>query len=620
MGDALRMEIALKPHPQLGVYSTLLFSSSRILVTQAGQLLRLTSAPPHGTTAGPSREGTFAPVLLLLALLLAGGCSSRKDYHAQADKEAYGILGRKEQALFGKTNAFTITTPFSAREPKDIRWEELLAARKGGAGRVVVTLDEALKLAVAHNRQYQFRKETLYLAALTLTGGRHEFAKRPFASLGAGVVRDGDGRVDGSGSLGFSQLLQSGGTVSATLANDLLRYFTGDPRRSVVSVMSLNFSQPLLRGAGADVVAETLRQGERDVIYDLRAFALFQQTFAVDIATTYYRLLQRKDTVRNAYNNYTKLVTIRELLEAQWQADRRARFEVDQARQEELKGKSAYISAVETYQTALDSFKITLGLPLGVELSLDDNVLEDLKKTGLLAVATSEDAAFAAAVEHKLDLLNEIDRFEDSKRKIVVAADQLKANLTFVSGVSLAEDAVNYSKFDVSHYSANAGLQLDLPFDRLLQRNAYRATLISFERTLRSLALTLDTSRDAVRQGLRNLEQLQQTYAIQTNALALADQRVNASGILLQAGRAQIRDQLEAQTAQVQAQNAVTQVLVDYLAARLKFLVDVGVLRTEGERWWLREQALPGATTPPLQRKPDASADAVAPPEKIFGN
>ena len=620
MVDAFRMEIALKPHPQLGVYTALLFSNSRILVTHAGQLLRLTSAPPHGTTAGPSREGTFAPVLLLLALLLAGGCSSRKDYHAQADKEAYGILGRKEQALFGKTNAFTITTPFSAREPKDIRWEELLAARKGGGGRTVVKLDEALALAVAHNRQYQFRKETLYLAALTLTGERHEFAKRPFASLGSGVVRDGDWRVDGSGSLGFSQLLQSGGTVSATLANDLLRYFTGDPHRSVVSVMSLNFSQPLLRGAGADVVAETLRQGEREVIYDLRAFALFQQTFAVDIATTYYRLLQRKDTVRNAYNNYTKLVTIRELLEAQWQADRRARFEVDQARQEELKGKSAYISAVETYQTALDTFKITLGLPLGVELALDDNVLEDLKKTGLLAVATSEDAAFAAAVEHKLDLLNEIDRFEDSKRKIVVAADRLKANLTFVSGVSLGNDAVNYSKFDVSHYSANAGLQLDLPFDRLLQRNAYRATLISFERTLRSLALTLDTSRDALRQGLRNLEQLQQTYAIQTNALALADQRVNASGILLQAGRAQIRDQLEAQTAQVQAQNAVTQVLVDYLAARLKFLVDVGALRTEGERWWLREQALPGATTPPLQRKPDASAAAVAPPEKIFGN
>ena len=356
----------------------------------------------------------------------------------------------------------------------------------------------------------------------------------------------------------------------------------------------------------------------RSVIYDLRAFALFQQTFAVDVVTTYYRLLQRKDTVRNAYNNYVKLVRIREYMDARAEAGQRPKFEVDQALQEELKGKSAYISAVEAYQTALDQFKITLGLPLGLDLALDDAVLDDLKRAGLLPVATSEDAAFAAAVERKLDLLNEIDRFEDSKRKIVVAADRLKANLTFVSGVSLANDAVNYSKFDVGQYRANAGLQLDLPFDRLLQRNAYRTTLIQFERAVRSLALTLDTNRDAVRQGLRNLDQLQQTYAIQTNALTLANQRVDSANILLQAGRAQIRDQLEAQTAQVQAQNAVTQVQVDYLAARLKFLVDVGTLRTDQERWWLRLQPLPAATSPSPQRGPAADA-AVQPPEKIFG-
>lgn len=619
MDEKPRMEIALKQRPNRGVYCGLLFRSNRILDTNYGHEQCLPGALRRGMAAVLSQR-KLAPMLVLFGLLAATGCS-RKHYHTQADKDVYGILSRKEQALFGKTNAFTIDTPYSPRDPKDVRWEELLNARKGGSGRLVVKLDEALALAVAHNRAYQLRKETLYLAALTLTGERHDFAKRPLASLGATVVReaDADGRVDASSTMGVTQLLQSGGTVSATLANDLLRYFTGDPRRSVTSVMSVNFTQPLLRGAGANVVAESLRQSERDVIYDLRAFALFQQTFAVDIVTTYYRLLQRKDTVRNAYNNYTKLVTIRELLEAQWKAERRARYEVDQARQEELKGKIAYISSVEAFQTALDAFKITLGLPLGVELALDDAALDDLKKTGLLAVETSEDAAFAAAVEHKLDLLNEIDRFEDSKRKIGVAADLLKPNLTFVSGVSLSEDAVNYSKFDIGQYRASAGLQLDLPFDRLLQRNAYRASLILFERTLRSLALTLDTSRDAVRQGLRNLEQLQQNHAIQTNALALADQRVNASGILLQAGRSQIRDQLEAQTAQVQAQNAVTQVLVDYLAARLKFLVDVGALKTASENWWLQPQPLPAATTPPPKRKQDGSDDAVAPPDKIFG-
>ncbi len=559
--------------------------------------------------------------LACLLALLTGGCSA-KHYRAQADKDVHGILNGKERLLFGQTNAFTINTPWSQRDPKDIRWEKLLGERKGGSGRRVITLDDALKLAVAHNRIYQFQKEKLYLTALTLTSERHRFAVLPLGTLGAGVEREtgGDASVSGGGSLSFSQLLQSGGTISGHLANDLLRYFTGNPGNQMQTVMSLNFTQPLLRGSGADVVAETLRQAERDVIYELRAYALFQQTFAVDIVTTYYRLLQRKDTVRNAYNNYIKLVTIRELLEAQWRAERRARFEVDQAQQEELKGKSAYIGSVEAYQTALDQFKITLGLPLGVELALDDAVLDALKQAGLLPVETSEDAAFAAAVERKLDLLNEIDRFEDSKRQVVVAADSLRADLRFVTTASLRDSRVDYHNFSISQFTSSAGLQLDLPFDRLLQRNTYRSSLIRFERTLRTLALTLDTSRDAVRQGLRNLEQLQQNYVIQTNALALADQRVNASSILLQAGRAQIRDQLEAQTAQVQAQNAVTQVLVDYLATRLKFLVDVGSLRTEGGNWWLLPQPLPAATTPSPKRKPDGSGDAVAPPDKVFGN
>lgn len=550
-----------------------------------------------------------------------GGCSSQH-YREQADRDIYRILQHKEQTLLGRTNAFTIDTQHSGRDPKDIRWEQLFGESKGGSGRRLLPLDEALKVAVTNSRQYQLRKETLYLSALSLTSERREFNKLPFASVNAGVAResDGDGRLDGGGRLGFTQLLQAGGTISATLANDMLRYFTGNPARSVTTVLSLNFTQPLLRGAGADVVAEALRQAERDVIYDLRSFALFQQTFATDIVTTYYRLLQRKDAVRNAWNNFEKLRKTRELLEAQSQAERRAKFEVDQARQLELQGKSAYISSVVAFQTALDQFKITLNLPLGVDLALDDSALESLRHTGLLPVDTGEEAAFTAAVERKMDLLNEIDRFEDSKRKILVAANLLKGNLTLVSGVSLGNDAVNYAKFDVSQYRANAGVQLDLPFERMLQRNAYRTTLITFERTLRSLGLTLDTARDSIRQGLRNLEQLQQNYIIQTNALELANRRVAVSDMLLQAGRAQTRDQLEAQTAQLQAQNAVTQVLVDHLTARLRFLVDVGALRIDGEQWWLRPQILPASGTPNQRPRPAIGDQAVAPPNQVFGN
>ena len=555
---------------------------------------------------------------LALAAACLAGCSAAR-YRQQADRDVYSLLAQKELKLFGHTNAFTVDTSYSARDPFAVKAEEIIQDRFR-SGKAFVTLPEALRLVVTNNRAYQLRKETLYLTGLTLTLDRHAFEKRPLGTLGGTVARDATDAVHATenASLSVAQLLQSGGTLSATLANDMVRYFTGDPSRSVTTVMSLNFTQPLLRGFGADVVAETLRQSERDVVYDLRGYALFQQTFAVDTVITYFRLLQRKDAVRNGYDNYLKLRKGREQSEALNQGERLSAYQVDQARQEELKAQIAYISAVELYQSGLDAFKQTLGLPVGFGLALDDGALKELEATGLIPVALTEEAGYEAAVARRMDLLNEIDRFEDAKRKITVTVNRLKPNLTFVASTSLGSDAVNYAKFDLRQYKASAGLQLDLPFDRLSERNLYRAALIGFERELRLLAIALDTARESVRQGLRSLTTVRQNYLIQQNALELANRRVDSANMLLTAGRAQVRDQLEAQTAQVQAQNAVTQALVDYHSARLRLLIDVGVLPATGDKFWLRPMGLPGAPATTNAVPVAGKILEVQPPEKIF--
>src|SRR5207244_5707993 len=204
------------------------------------------------------------------------------------------------------------------------------------------------------------------------------------------------------------------------------------------------------------------------------------------------------------------------------------------------------------------------------ELSLDDSALEELSQTGLIPVVLGEEEGYQIAVAHRLDLLNAIDRFEDSKRKITVAADRLKADVNLFANASLASQGpTDYASFDVNSYRSSAGLQLNLPLDRLVERNSYRTALINFERELRSLSLTLDNTRNEVRRGIRTLEQARQDYQIQKTAVELADRRVASAQILLQAGRAEIRDLLEAQSAQLQARNAVTQSLVDYHVARL---------------------------------------------------
>lgn len=558
-------------------------------------------------------------IFAICALFLAG-CSSTY-YREKADQQVYEILSQKEFGLFGKTNEFSIDTKYSQRDPDDIPAMELITGRKLDGTNVTLNLNAAIDMAFDRNRNYQTRKEQLYLTGLTLTLRRWDFAKKPFGALRGGVERERDKDfkgTTGANRIGFNQALKSGGTIGLSLANDMVRYFTGDPRRAITTVVSANLSQPLLRGSSADIVAENLTQAERNVVYGLRDFGLFQQTFSVEIVTDYFRLLQRQDAVRNSYNNYVRLGETVKQAEAFLDADRMKLIQVDQAKQQRLSGRSSYIRAVQQYQAQLDEFKKKLEIPIGVHLNIDDSSLGALKEIGLQLVGLTDRAGYEMAVTNKLDILNEIDRFEDSKRKIKVAADSLRANLTLLTDASLQNDATDYANFDPGDFKTSAGLQLDLPFDRRSQRNTYRTRLIEFEREIRSLSITLDNARDAVREDLRELEQLRQNYEIQKESLVLANQRVAITPDLIEAGKAQIRDLLEAQDAQLAAQNAVTAVLVDYLAARLKFLVDIGVLNTGGDRWWLETDELVATNSTGPIPGAGAETDNILTPEQVF--
>ncbi len=567
----------------------------------------------------PRKNRSISPVLTSMAvgllLLAVAGCT-QSHYRKSADKEVYGILRSKELATLKKTNSFNIDTRYSKRDPNEIKAEEIIKERLAN-GKQLITLSNALQLAVENNRTYQLHKENLYLIALTLTKDRYDFGPKFTAGSSAGLNRDNNANYSRglTNQISVTQLLKTGGLLSGAIVNDVLRFYTGNPRPSATTLMSIDFMQPLLRGAGADIVAETLKQSERNVIYEVRSFAQFQKSFAVDVITAYYRILQQKDTVRNQYNNYRQLVQASQRAEA-LSHDRLPPYQADQARQDELRAKSTYIGAVQHYQDLVDQFKITLGLPIGVDVGLDEKDLQDLAKVGLIPVNLDEDHGFSLAVTNELDVVNEIDRFEDTKRKIKVAANALKADFNIIAGASLQSDGpTDYTHFNSRNAYAYSGLELNLPIDRLRERNTFRASFINFERELRNLSLTFDNTRENINSGLRTLRQAWQNYDIQIRATELAQRRVESVDLLLQAGRAEIRDQLDAQTALIQAQNAVTQSLVDYHVARLGLLRDIGLLNIDEEQFWLRPQILPGSQTAP--GKP--IDDQIVAPEQLFG-
>ena len=549
----------------------------------------------------------------ILGLTTWLGCQT-EGHRADADAEVLAILNERSRQILGEEAGTNLVSTTVGERPDTVSPARIIQERFADGVRTL-TLPAALEMAERHNRSYQLQRETLYLQALSLTGTRHKFVWNPSSTVDLGIARQTDGglRGDSDADVSVQKLFQTGASVTATLANDLVLYFDGKPK---VPDLTLKLTQPLLRGAGAEIAAEVLTQAERDVVYAVRDYSHYQKTFAIETVGEYFRVLQDKDAVRNSYNNYLNLQKARDRAEAMAEAERLARYQVDQARQSELSARVKYLKAVESYRQALDSFKQRLSLPLGEALRLEDRALTELVAQGLTPLELDERQGYLMAVTNRLDVLNEVDRFEDAQRKVRVAASDLKPGLDLVVDASLKKQF--YSSFSPEEFASTSGLKLKLPLNQLTERNAYRTSLINFEKQMRKLAAELDSLRENIREGIRALEQERENYFIQKAALDLARQQVEVMPLLLQNDDADIRDQLEAQADLVEAQNDVTSAVVDYHVARWNLLKNLGTLSVEGEQFWLKNQSVSGSSTPVNPETAEVLPEVIT-PEQVFG-
>ena len=513
---------------------------------------------------------------------MAGACSP-EHYKAEADEEVYKIIDSKWQDSFGrKVNYKVSDVPPS---PSDIPVEKAPQSE-------VISLAQAVAMATANNRGYQTQKEELYLAALDLTGVRHEYALRWFGTIDAKYSRDSEDEKlnisDDGTRLGFDQLLADGAIVSASIALDWVRFLTGDPRVTLGSVLKATVTQPLLRGSGRRIAREKLTLAEREALYRIRSFNRFRKEFVVSIVADYYGVLQQRDAVTNAENNYKRVAESKERLEAEAEAGRKPRFEVDQAEQNMLRSRDSYVRAQQRYKQQLDEFKIKLALPTDAEVELDQNELKALEEIGITEPDYTLHTAVETALLQRLDLATSADRIDDAVRKAMVAADGLGAELNLIGGIDevRSKGKTDYGKLQFHRGTYSLGFEADLPLDRKQERNTYRRTLIELEQTQRGYENKQDEVKLDVRQAYRQLAEAAERYRIQKNSLELAQKRVASTTLLLDAGRARTRDLLESQDALLRAQNDVTGALVAHVVAKLNFFRDIGILQVRPDGMW----------------------------------
>jgi len=529
--------------------------------------------------SSPIQEAISRLCLVLCLGFMVSGCST-EHYKAEADNEVYKILEEKWEGDFGSQANYRI----SDVEPGDEDVAIAVAAEVSGR----LSMAEAVALATAHNRNYQAQKESLYLSALDLSLARHEFAPQLFGMFGGGYTKSGsDETVNAGGNPGLNQSLADGAQIGVNIATDWLRYLTGDPRTSLGSVLTATISQPLLKGAGRKIVQENLTQAERNTLYQIRSFNRFRKEFVVQIVSQYFNVLETLDRVENEKSNYERLVIAHEQTQMLAESGRRPPLEADQAEQSKLSAWDGYIAAQEDYNQQLDSFKITLGIPTEAVIELDPNELNRLGGTEVVEPQYEESRLIETALAQRLDLMNSRDQVEDAERKVMVAVDNLGVELNLVGSANVSTPAGQKpARFLFQNGTYGVGLEGDLNLDRKAERNAYRESLISLTQQQRGYDLARDEVKFDVRQAYRDLREAAARYEIQQMSLELAEQRVESTAMLLQAGRAITRDLLEAQRSLLQAQNSRTSALVRYTIANLEFYRDLGILEVRPDGLW----------------------------------
>ncbi|MEI7947321.1 MAG: TolC family protein [bacterium] len=541
---------------------------------------------------------------------------------SRADRETKEVAHRLATAYWqvqtGRTNALDLSRPSEvltlrialqaiARGDESVVFPaipDMNVNLTNGAWRL--TLAEALNVAARNDRMYQSLKEAIFSAALDLDSKQFMF-ETTFSGMMLGALSDAipgsDPRIEAATSADFSRRFESGTVMAGGLALDVSRLLSSD-WSSLGLAGDLSMTIPLLRGSGREIVREPLTQAERNLVYAIRKFEFYRQTYAVTITDRFFAVLEYAQRLKNAKENERNLDRNSRRATMMFEAGRMGSIEADQAKSQILYARESVITMRRSFETRLDNFKMSIGLSPDALVEVDEEELATLTSkiqqsakdgTGGERLFPDEEDACAIALSNRLDLINTRDTLNDAERGVKVAADMLRADVSVTGrGDTSRSFALNNSAQNDGGESWRFSVRADWPWNRRLERNAYKKKLIVLEQTKRSIDEMEDGVKAAIRNGIRSLAAAESSYKIRSEALRVAHMRVDSTAMFMESGRVIMRDVLEAQKALITAQDDLCAAIVGWQLRELELRRDMGILSISDVGMWQRNNVMNG--------------------------
>lgn len=278
-------------------------------------------------------------------------------------------------------------------------------------------MEQAVELALYNSREFQDRREDLYLAALPVTLERYTFSAQAFAAetaileMGGQATANPGNRWRINTEAGVSRRFSTGAELIVKLANQVvIELGSGQPQVSVGTI-GLALTIPFLRGGGFAVTLEPLTQAERTLLYAIRSYARFRSLFYTAITGQgdytnnpyglqglsanlgrgiganltanqigYLPTILRSAVLANERSNVTTFENYQKLFKNLEEGGNVTKLLVGRIEQQLLQGRATVLLRQQEYIDNIDNFKLQLGVPATVPLELDETPLKPIRE------------------------------------------------------------------------------------------------------------------------------------------------------------------------------------------------------------------------------------------------
>jgi hypothetical protein len=244
-----------------------------------------------------------------------------------------------------------------------------------------------------------------------------------------------------------------------------------------------------------------------------------------------------------------------------------------------------------------------------------------LERITVEAIGLESPVAFEIALANRLDVMNARAALVDRWRSIEISANALQSVVNITASGDIKTARNNPVSFRAPTGSFRLGMEFDAPFTRLLERNAYRESLISYQQSRRSFIQSRDSVHLGLRQLLRQIEQLRTDLEIQRRAVAIAIRRVDLTRAQLYApvtppqpgqpvapfGPTAAQNLIQSLSSLRNTQNTFMSVWLSYYATRMRLSRELGVMTVDQDGIWIDEPIPDTNDTGPGEEDPGAA-------------